>query len=95
MKKIFLIAFYILITGCVSNSDHTSPIPDPFEKINRSTHEFNKSIDSTIVAPASEAYGSLTPESIRNILSNFYLETFKRKYIINRNMHNTFILAVA
>ncbi len=71
MKKIFLIAFYILITGCVSTADHTSSIPDPFEKINRSTHEFNKSIDSNIILPASNAYGAVAPESIRNILSNF------------------------
>ena len=86
LKKIFLIAFYILITGCVSTADHTSPIPDPLEKINRSTHEFNKSIDSTIVLPASDAYGSITPESIRNILSNFSSNLSEQLRFINHTL---------
>ena len=93
MKKIFLIAFYILITGCVSTADHTSSIPDPFEKINRSTHEFNKSIDSNIISPASNAYGALAPESIRNILSNFSSNLSEPLRFINHTLQGNVLEA--
>ena len=93
MKKIFLIAFYILITGCVSTADHTSSIPDPFEKINRSTHEFNKSIDSNIILPASNAYGAVTPVSIRNILSNFSSNLSEPLRFINHTLQGNVLEA--
>mgnify|MGYP001342963426 CR=1 FL=1 len=93
MKKIFLIAFYILITGCVSTTDHTSSIPDPFEKINRSTHEFNKSIDSNIILPASNAYGAVAPESIRNILSNFSSNLSEPLRFINHTLQGNVLEA--
>ena len=93
LKKNFLIAFFILITGCVSTADYTSTIPDPFEKINRSTHEFNKSIDSTIILPASDAYGSLTPESIRNILSNFSSNLSEPLRFINHTLQGNLLEA--
>ena len=93
MKKIFLIAFYILITGCVSTADHTSSIPDPFEKFNRSTHEFNKSIDSNIILPASNAYGAVTPVSIRNILSNFSSNLSEPLRFINHTLQGNVLEA--
>ena len=93
LKKNFLIAFFILITGCVSTADYTSTIPDPFEKINRSTHEFNKSIDSTIILPASNAYGSVTPESIRNILSNFSSNLSEPLRFINHTLQGNLLEA--
>mgnify|MGYP001190618089 FL=1 len=93
MKKIFLIAFYILITGCVSTADRTSSIPDPFEKINRRTHEFNKSIDSNIILPASNAYGAVAPESIRNILSNFSSNLSEPLRFINHTLQGNVLEA--
>ena len=93
MKKNFLIAFFILITGCVSTADHTSTIPDPFEKINRSTHQFNKSIDSNIILPVSNAYGSATPESIRNILSNFSSNLSEPLRFINHTLQGNLLEA--
>ncbi|MFL2807424.1 MAG: VacJ family lipoprotein [Paracoccaceae bacterium] len=93
MKKIFLIAFFTLITGCVSTADHNSTIPDPLEKINRSTHEFNKSIDSSIILPVSDAYGSITPESIRNILSNFSSNLSEPLRFINHTLQGNLLEA--
>jgi len=93
LKKKFLIGFFILITGCVSSADHTSTIPDPFKKINKSTHEFNKSIDSTVILPASDAYGSLTPESIRTILSNFSSNLSEPLRFINHSLQGNLLEA--
>ena len=92
LKKNFLIAFFILITGCVS-TDYTSTIPDPFEKINRSTHEFNKSIDSAIILPAADAYGSVTPDSVRNILSNFSSNLSEPLRFINHTLQGNLLEA--
>ena len=93
LEKNFLIAFFILITGCVSTADYSSTIPDPFEKINRSTHQFNKSIDSNIILPVSDAYGSATPESIRNILSNFSSNLSEPLRLINHTLQGNLLEA--
>ena len=42
-----------------------------FENINRNVHEFNKSLDTYLLKPASQAYGSSVPKSVRTALSNF------------------------
>ncbi len=69
--KIFFIFFIILISSTVSYSN--SGISDPYEKSNRSIHEFNDKVDFYLLRPVSVGY-SLLPnpveEGILNILQN-------------------------
>jgi len=45
-------------------------IYDPFEDTNRSVHAFNKALDSAVVGPVSEVYGSVIPKDIRTVVEN-------------------------
>lgn len=60
----------MFLSGCLNNSDYSST-NDPFKKINKNTHAFNKSLDKNVLKPASKVYGYSTPETLRNVLSNF------------------------
>lgn len=53
----------------------TAPAPsgyaDPHEMKNRRTHGANIKLDRALVSPASEAYGTVLPEPVRNSVSYF------------------------
>jgi phospholipid-binding lipoprotein MlaA len=46
-------------------------INDPNEAANREVHEVNKAIDRALVGPASNAYGSVIPDPLRQGVQNF------------------------
>lgn len=46
-------------------------INDPHEENNRQTHAFNKALDRTFVDPLSDGYGSIIPDEMRLLVSNF------------------------
>lgn len=43
---------------------------DPYEPVNRVTHGFNKGVDRVFFRPASQVYGTLLPNPVRQGLSN-------------------------
>ena len=45
-------------------------IYDPFERSNRSVHEFNVAMDRLVVGPVASVYGSVVPEDIRTVVEN-------------------------
>ena len=70
--KIFTIitAVSALLSAC------TNVLPgaqgaDPFEKLNRKTHEFNKSLDRNFLEPVSSRYSSVLPDTIETSVNNF------------------------
>ena len=70
--KFFMIitAFSALLSAC------TNVLPgaqgaDPFEKLNRKTHEFNKNLDRNFLGPVSSRYSSVLPDPIENSVNNF------------------------
>lgn len=46
-------------------------INDPYESTNRSVHEFNRGFDRTLARPASQAYGTVVPAPVREMVDNF------------------------
>ncbi len=45
-------------------------IYDPLEDANRAVHEFNIALDSLVVGPVAEVYGTVVPEEIRTVVEN-------------------------
>ncbi len=43
---------------------------DPFEDTNRAIHEFNIALDSLVVGPVAEVYGTFVPADIRTVVEN-------------------------
>ena len=65
-----LLVSLFIVSACASRPVSTDHIYDPFEETNRQIHEFNKSIDATVLAPAADAYGAVIPEEIREAVDN-------------------------
>ena len=63
---------------------------DPFENINRTTHEFNKGIDRYAVRPTSNFYGSYIPKLIRIPISNFRGNLNEPKRFLNHIFQRDF-----
>lgn len=60
----------VAVTACATPEGPIEDQSDPLVDLNRSVHEFNKSLDRAIVKPASEAYVVVVPEPARNGISN-------------------------
>ena len=63
-------------TGILLLLSACSPHPemlfyDPFERMNRGTHEFNKGLDRDILSPASKGYSEFLPDPVEDSVSNF------------------------
>ncbi len=67
-----LLCVAVALTACTpSDSVTRSSIYDPHEGQNREIHEFNKEVDRFLLSPASNGYGSIFPDEIRGLFSNF------------------------
>ncbi len=91
MKRIFLTIFCLLLSACVSDTDRVTPNQDPFEKFNRSSHQFNKSVDRIVIKPVSNVYGSIVPEPVRNVLANFSSNLSEPIRFINHSLQGNLI----
>jgi len=60
----------LALTGCTSNTTN-AVIFDPYEQNNRKIHSFNKSLDKTLLRPASNTYAAIIPEPVITGVSNF------------------------
>lgn len=60
----------LALAGCTP-PDGSGGVNDPFEASNRKNHEFNKSVDRALLRPASNTYGQVVPDPLRQGVSNF------------------------
>ena len=70
--KIYVIMLFMVtsLVGCTGNPTKTT-IFDPYEDTNRKTHSFNKSLDKSLLRPASNTYVAIVPKPIVSGISNF------------------------
>ena len=59
----------LALAGCSVPSEPTD-IHDPYERMNRAVHAYNKGSDRVFFRPVSQAYGKNVPEQVRTSLSN-------------------------
>jgi phospholipid-binding lipoprotein MlaA len=59
-----------LAAGCAA-APSPQGIQDPNESANRTVHAFNTGVDRALLRPASQVYGTVVPQPVRNGLSNF------------------------
>jgi len=59
-------------------------INDPFEDINRVTHNINDTLDNAIAKPVAEVYGEITPEFIQNRVTRFFKNLAEIDTFINQ-----------
>ena len=62
-----------LLTGCAGPQTVDGEVnPDPYEDTNRSFYAFNDALDRNIMIPVAENYVKVTPEPVRDGITNFF-----------------------
>lgn len=69
--KTTLCTTVVLLTAC-SNSQYASDPADPLQGMNRATFNFNEKFDKYALKPAAQAYTFVTPQMVRNRVTNFF-----------------------
>ena len=59
-----------LALAACTTPDGPTDIFDPYEEQNRATHEFNTGVDTYVLRPASQAYGTVLPPAARRLIGN-------------------------
>ena len=59
----------LLLSACSPRS--AAVLDDPFERLNRATHAFNKGLDRNLLSPVSKGYTAVVPDPVENGISNF------------------------
>ena len=73
--KVFVIGLAaILASGCasVSGSSYMSDANDPWQTVNRPVFAINDAFDQGLFKPLAEGYNAITPDPIRNGVTNFF-----------------------
>ena len=60
-----------VLAGCASNPETPDGVQDPYERQNRSVHNFNVALDRALVGPVAETYGTTVPRPGRKAIANF------------------------
>jgi len=104
IRRIILVVaglWLAVLAGC-GPAPIASGINDPNEARNRRIHEFNKNVDQGVLRPVSQAYGTVVPEPVRMMLSNFVSNLDLPRVVVNDLLqgnlqdaaHNTFRFGV-
>jgi len=62
-------ALMLALAAC-TQPDGTSEFNDPYETTNRAVHDFNKSSDTRVLRPLSQAYVTVVPEPVQDSVIN-------------------------
>ena len=84
--KVFAIGVAaILASGCasVSGSSYMSDPNDPWQTVNRPVFAINDAFDQGLFKPLAEGYNAITPEPIRNGVTNFFSNLNELDNVIN------------
>ncbi len=69
LTLLFIVPFFAL-SAC-STGFKLGSYEDPYENVNRKSHELNKVIDKKVLRPASKAYANALGQKPRSVISNF------------------------
>lgn len=70
------------LAACTAKTG-TGQFNDPYEAQNRENHKFNVAFDSTVLKPASQAYGTAVPSPVRRGVTNFANNLSLPSYVLN------------
>ena len=65
-----LCCFFLLLIGCAAPPAKKDP-RDPWERMNRTTYNFNTKVDHAVLRPVARGYQKITPGVVRTGVSNF------------------------
>ena len=65
-----MLSVSLVLAGCAADPG-TGEVNDPYEGVNRRVHAFNRGLDTVVVRPTSQVYGTVLPQPVRTGVGNF------------------------
>jgi phospholipid-binding lipoprotein MlaA len=91
LTKILLLLVAVgVFAGCASSQQKSAASPDPIEPANRVFYDFNEGLDKHLIKPIAEGYVKITPEPIRNSVTNFFDNLAYLNVILNSFLQGKF-----
>ena len=84
-----VVLFGVLSSGCATSPDVIEE-GDPFQPMNRGFHNINTGLDDLILRPVAETYVDVTPEGVRDSVSNFFDNVSYANVILNDFLQGKF-----
>lgn len=74
LRKLFTTSCVLFSVACSTTTvkETSAQKEDAFEGFNRSVHNFNESVDKTILKPLAKGYMSIAPEAVEKGVTNFF-----------------------
>lgn len=68
-----IICVVMIILGLSACTTQTAPVEvlDPYENVNRKTHNFNKAVDKNLLRPVAVTYSQAVPDDFELLIKNF------------------------
>lgn len=80
-----------LFAGCASTGGQQGAAsPDPIEPANRAFFNFNEGLDKAIIKPIARGYRNITPEPVRESVTNFFDNLAYLNVILNSFLQGKF-----
>ena len=70
-KQLFIFVLPLFLLSACSPNFKLGNYDDPYENVNRKSHEINKAIDKKVLRPSSKVYAKILGKNPRNAISNF------------------------
>ena len=90
--KIILLSSLLIGCASVNYSENQQLIDenDPLEPVNRSVFAFNDTMDTYVLRPIVKGYRAVTPEFVRNSVSNFFNTLSQPAHFLNALLQGQF-----
>ena len=70
--RIFVVLMFTVLAGGCATTPVTADNPDPLEPANRTFYSINDTLDKAILKPVAETYADVTPQTVRDSITNFF-----------------------
>lgn len=72
VSRLFTVLLLLFLSACATTHEGGEPNVDPVEPVNRLSYDLNETLDQTLLKPIAETYVAVTPQPVRNSVTNFF-----------------------
>ena len=90
LRKLFLLILAASLTACAGTETKGTNSNDPIESVNRQSYGFNDGVDKAVVKPVAKTYANVTPEPVRQSITNFFDNITYLNVILNGLLQGKF-----
>lgn len=87
-KEVIFLCALIISSGCATTPDRGNN--DPIEPVNRVFFNVNETLDKYLMKPIAKGYVKITPQPVRNSVTNFFANLFYPNVIVNDFLQGKF-----